>query len=132
MDAQAAARAWIDGWSRAWPAKDDDLVASLYADDASFRSLPFRKAHRGPEGARQYARSAFVDEEDVHCWFGEPFVAGDRATIEYWATLVEGGKDVSIAGVALLRFASDGRVADQRDYWAIADGRRERPEGWGR
>jgi ketosteroid isomerase-like protein len=132
MDAESAARAWIEGWSRAWRAKDEEMVASLYADGASFRSLPFREPHRGPDGTREYARSAFAEEEDVRCWFGEPFVAGDRATVEYWATLVEGGKEVTIAGVALLRFASDGRVADQRDYWAMADGRREPPEGWGR
>jgi hypothetical protein len=132
VDAEAAARAWIDGWSRAWPAKDEDLVASLYAPDASFRSLPFREPHLGARGAREYARSAFEDEDDIRCWFGEPIVSEERATVEYWATLIEGGKEVTIAGVALLRFASDGKVADQRDYWAIADGRREPPDGWGR
>jgi hypothetical protein len=31
----------------------------------------------------------------------------------------------------LLRFAADGRVRAQRDYWSLEAGRREPPEGWG-
>ena len=30
----------------------------------------------------------------------------------------------------MIRFAPDGRVAEQRDYWAMEDGRREAPPGW--
>ena len=79
-----------------------------------------------------YARWAFADQEGcAACWFGEPMVSGDRATVEYWAILVEKGEEVTIAGVALLRFAADGRVRAQRDYWSLEQGRREPPEGWG-
>jgi hypothetical protein len=58
-------------------------------------------------------------------------VAGDRAAVEYWAVLVENGREVTIAGVALLRFGADGRVVVQRDYWALEPGAREPTPGWG-
>lgn len=132
MDEEAAARRWIDGWARAWPARDPDLVASLYADDAEFRSTPFREPVIGPAGARRYAEEAFGDEVDIRCWFGDPALTPGGAAVEYWATLLEGGREVTIAGISMLRFATDGRVARQRDHWHIEEGRREPYEGWGR
>ena len=99
---------------------------------ASPRSAPFREPHLGREGALEYARSAFADQDDfTDCWFGEPVVAGDRAAVEYWAVLVENGRQVTIAGVAVLRFGPDGLVRSQRDYWALEPGAREPTPAWG-
>lgn len=132
MDAEAAARAWVDAWRLAWPAKDPRSLATVYAEDVVFRSQPFRELHLGREGVLEYARWAFADQEQFRgCWFGDPVVTGDRATVEYWAILVENGQEVSIAGVALLRFDGDGRVSAQRDYWSLEPGAREPPEEWG-
>jgi hypothetical protein len=132
VDADAAARDWVAAWQRAWPAADPGPLADVYAEDAVFRSQPFREEHRGLAGVLDYARWAFADQDgfDV-CWFGEPLVAGDRAVVEYWAVVVEKGERVTIAGVALLAFAPDGRVRLQRDYWSLEPGRREPPDGWG-
>jgi ketosteroid isomerase-like protein len=132
MDAEAAARAWVEAWRRAWPAKDPGPLAAVYADEVVFRSQPFRELHLGREGVLDYASWAFADQEEFGgCWFGTPAVSGDRATVEYWAILVEQGREVTIAGVALLRFDDDGRVRAQRDYWSLEQGAREPPEGWG-
>jgi len=35
----------------------------------------------------------------------------------------ENGKDVTLAGTSLLRFRADGQCVEQRDAWAVADGR---------
>jgi hypothetical protein len=59
-------------------------------------------------------------------WFGEPTVAGDRATVEWWAVSTSGGEEETLAGVSLLRFGEDGLVVDQRDYWHSKPGRHER------
>jgi ketosteroid isomerase-like protein len=32
MDAQTSARRWTDTWSRAWPGRDAEAIAALYAD----------------------------------------------------------------------------------------------------
>ena len=128
MDAELAARRWRKTWLRGWPAEDADAIAALYAEDAIFRSHPFR----APHGALEYARWAFGDQDAAACWFGEPVVDGDRATVEYWGIVTSGERDETIAGVSVLRFGADGLVAEQRDYWTSRAGRHEPPEGWGR
>src|SRR3954471_15280079 len=122
MDAAAAARAWVEGWTAGWENADPERIAALYADDAVFRSHPFREPERS---ARDYALRAFADEECVECRFGEPRVAGDWAAVEYWALLRADGEEETLAGIALLRFGADGHVAEQRDYWAMQPGRAE-------
>jgi ketosteroid isomerase-like protein len=124
---EAAAWAWVDGWARAWPAADAAAVAALYTDDAVFRSAPFRDT----QAPGDYAAWAFAGQESAQCRFGEPFVVGNRALVEYWAHVTVAGRTETIAGISVLRFAADGRVAEQRDYWHEADGRREAPPEWG-
>ena len=127
-----AARRWRDTWASAWPAKDVEAVRSLYSDDAIFRSHPFRDPHVGADRAAGYAAWAFEDEDETpaEVWFGEPIVDGDRATCEYWAVVRSGGREQTIAGISTIRFDADGRVAAQRDYWALADERRAPPPDW--
>jgi len=132
VDTGTAARAWIDGWYRAWLAKDSDAIAALYSDDAVFRSLPFREPHLGQKGIAAYAQGSFESEEPDRVWFGEPVAGAGRAAVEYWAILLVEGKPWTLAGTSILRFASDGRCEEQRDYWVMEQGRREPPEGWGR
>jgi hypothetical protein len=99
----------------------------MYAEGAIYSANPFR----APETARSYVERAFGEEELVQAWFGEPVVSGSRAAIEYWAVL-RGDHEVTVAGTSMLRFDTDGRVLDHRDYWVPADEPREPPPGWGR
>jgi len=129
MDTLEAARRWADAWALAWRTHDVELVGSLYADVASFRSQPFREVD-DPAG---YARWAFEEEAEAECRFAEPTVTGgDGAAVEYWAvSTARDGEVETVAGVALLRFGADGLVVSERDYWNLAPGRVEPYEGWG-
>ena len=124
----AAARHWAEVWRTSWRTHDVDLLLPLYAEDAEFRSQPFRE----PQAPSAYAAWAFQDEAEARVWFAEPRVAGgDRAAVEYWGVSIQRhGTTETIAGVALLRFGPDGRVVEQRDYWNSADGVIEPYEGW--
>ena len=129
MQTEEAARRWINAWLRAWPKQDVDGIAGVYADDAPYRSHPFREL----DAARSYLARAFGEEDLLDAWFGEPVASGDRAAVEYWAVLrTPAGDDVTIAGATFLRFDSAGLVVEHRDYWDQVDGRREPPLGWGR
>ncbi len=131
MDARAAVRAWIDGYSLAWRNRDADAVAALYAEDVVYRSHPLRDPHLGRRGAVEYTRWAFSSEQDVEFWFGEPLVDGDRAAVEYWALILEAHDTITtLAGTVLLRFREDGRVLEHRDYWALQEGRHPPYDGW--
>jgi ketosteroid isomerase-like protein len=130
VDAEAAARHWKETWERAWPTRDTDAIAALYADDATYRALAFRDPDRALAGVRRYLDENFGVEQELECWFAEPVVAGDRAAVEWWGTWVEDGRRLTLAGATFLRFDDDGKVVDHRDYWNEAE-RREPPyAGW--
>ena len=120
----AAARAWVEAWSRAWPIRDTDAVAALYADNVVFYSHPFRES----QAPADYAAWAFADQSEAECRFGEPVVSGDRAAVDWWAAITSSdGSIETIAGTSLLRFGDDGLVVEQRDVWASAPGRQQLP-----
>ena len=129
MDALAVAQRWARTWERAWPARATDDIIALYADGASYRA----SALRGPEpgGAAAYLGRQFAVEENVRCRFGDPVAAGDRAAVEWWASWVESGQPVTLAGVTVLRFDDCERVVDHVDYWLSTVGRHEPYSGWG-
>ena len=130
MDTETAARHWAEVWSVAWPARDTEAIAALYADDAVYRALAFRAPDLGLTGVRRYLDENFAVESEIECWFGEPVVAGDRAAVEWWGSWIEQGGELTLAGTTLLRFGADGKVVDHRDYWNEVE-RREPPyNGW--
>jgi ketosteroid isomerase-like protein len=127
----AAARRWAETWQSAWEAQDVGAVVALYAEDTVFSSQPFRTPFRGAAGVREYVAHAFAEEEDVRAWFGEPVVQGERAAVEWWASMRENGRDVTFAGTSVLRFDGEGLVVEQRDTWNETEGHAP-PPGWGR
>jgi ketosteroid isomerase-like protein len=130
MDAEAAARRWVEVWSSAWPARDKEAITALYADDAVYRALAFRDPDLGIAGVRRYLGENVAVEFEIECWFGEPVVSGDRAAVEWWGTWIEQGGELTLAGTTFLRFGPDGKVVDHRDYWNEVE-RREPPyDGW--
>jgi hypothetical protein len=130
MDVQTAARRWTATWERAWRARDVDAIAAMYADDALYRGFVFREPERGIDGVRRYLEENVAVEEEIECWFGEPIAAGGRAAVEWWATWIEHGRRLTLAGTTVLRFAEDGRVVDHRDYWSQVERRQPPFEGW--
>jgi hypothetical protein len=130
VDVQELARRWASVWERAWPAKDVEAIAALYAEGARYRALVFREPDLGLDGVRGYLRRNFAAEDDIECRFGEPVAAGRRAAVEWWAGWVEEGRRLTMAGATLLRFDGDGLVVDHRDYWNEVDGREPPFAGW--
>jgi ketosteroid isomerase-like protein len=122
METRDAARRWVDAWMRGWRAQDVAVIDPLYAEDCFFLSHPFRE----PQAPRDYVEWAFAEEESAEPWFGEPLVDGDRAAVEWRAYVRENGRDVTLAGTSLLRFDKRGRVVEQRDAWAVGEGRIDR------
>jgi hypothetical protein len=130
VDVLEAALAWKRVWERAWPAQDVEAIAALYSTEATYRALAFREPDVGTAGVRDYLRRNFEAEHDITCRFGEPVASDSRAAIEWWASWIEDGEPLTLAGVTLLRFDHDGLIVDHRDYWNEIS-RREHPySGW--
>ena len=102
----------------------------LYDGTVEYRALVFREPELGRGGVRRYLEENFGVEEQIECRFGDPVVAGDRAAVEWWASWIENGEPLTLAGATFLRFDEDGLVVDHRDYWNEVK-RREPPfAGW--
>jgi ketosteroid isomerase-like protein len=123
---------WIEDYAEAWRRRDPEAAAGLFAEDAVYRSSPFRPPTVGGAGIRDYWASATATQEDLDLRFGEPVVHGTRVAVEWWATMRDEGEDVTLPGCLVLRFRSDGRCEELREYWHLESGRVEPPEGWGR
>jgi hypothetical protein len=70
-------------------------------------------------------------QRDARVRMGRPFVDGSRVAVEWWTTMVSEGEQVTLPGCLLLRFESDGRCSDLREYWNFASTLREPFAGWG-
>ena len=96
METADAARRWAEEWQRAWTEHDPDRVAALYAQDATFRTSPFRE----PQDPRAYSEWAFSEEDSAEVRFGDPVaVGGDRAVGEWWTVAragEEGGRTLQV------------------------------------
>ncbi len=133
MDTRAAAQRWAVTWRENWAANRPEPIAALYAEGGKYGTSPFREPHIGPAGAMSYLVPVLEAQKEVRAWFGDPIVDGDRAAVQWWATALEPDGRVTYAGVSILRFDSDGLVADEWDAWNVDENLdREPPAGWGR
>ena len=107
-----------------------DAIAALYSDEVEYRALAFREPDLGVSGVRRYLRENFGVEEEVERWFGAPVATGDRAAVEWWATWIDEGQRLTLAGTTLLRFDDDGQIVDHRDYWNQVERRQPPYQGW--
>jgi uncharacterized protein (TIGR02246 family) len=126
-------RDWIDAYRRAWERNDAELLLTLFTEDASYRSAPFREPMRGHDAIRGYWARAAGTQRGVEVRMGEPLADGAAAAVEWWATLVTpDGAEQALAGCSILRFDEQGLVVEARDYWNLEPGRHKPPVGWGR
>jgi SnoaL-like domain len=130
MDTEQAMDNWVKAWESAWPRRDVQPIAALYADSATYRALAFREPDLGLDGVIGYLAENFAAESDITCRFGEPLVAGRRAAVEWWASWLEGGALTTLAGLTLLTFDEHGKVVDHRDYWNQCPGRIDPYPAW--
>ena len=122
---------WVEAYRTAWVEADSDAVRALFALDGTYRSNIFEPPHLGREGVEEYWTSVTSAQSEVNVRMGEPFVDGDRVTVEFWTVMKVGGDDLTLGGCLLLNFNSDGLCTDLREYWAALPGRIEPPEEWG-
>ncbi len=130
MLAVDAAERWRRTWETSWRQRDVEAITALYAPSAAYRALAFRRPDEGIDGVRRYLHENFSAESDISCRFGQPLVSGSRAAVEWWASWVEDGERLTMAGATLLRFDDEGMVVDHRDYWNQQPGRAEPYAEW--
>jgi ketosteroid isomerase-like protein len=122
---------WIEAYGRAWQTGDNELMTSLFTEEAKYRSAPFREPFRGHDEIRAYARRNAGTQRDKHVRMGRPFIDGSRVAVEWWTTMIEDGEAVTLPGCLLLHFEADGRCSELREYWHVEAGTYEPSASWG-
>ena len=118
---------WIRNYTKAWLKKDAKAIASLFTEDATYHSHPFRPMTHGRKSILDYTLGALDVGQVYEVRFGKPVVEGSRAAVEYWTTMKEKVEDVTLAGCVMLRFAKSGLCKELHDYWVLQTGRLSAP-----
>jgi ketosteroid isomerase-like protein len=127
------AQEWIDAYFRAWEARDPEAAMALFTEDARYYDHPLQPPHEGQPGVRTYWATATSTQDRVKTRVGMPVVSADgrRAAVEWWVTMLNGGAEVTLVGILVLRFAGDGRCEELREAWFFETGQHEPHAGWG-
>ena len=126
-----AVRAWLEGYRRAWVRRDPDAVIRLFTPDAVYQEQPFQPAYVGRAAIRGYWATVTATQSDIQLRYGTPVVDGNRAAVEWWVNMRNGGAEVTLTGEFMLAFARNGLCRSLREYWFFAEGRQSPPPGWG-
>lgn len=122
---------WIESYRVAWETKDSALVASLFTEDATYRSNIVEDAHVGHQGIIAYWEGVTSVQSEARVEMGRPFVDGSRVAVEFWTNMKVEGEDVTLPGCLLLDFDTDGRCTRLREYWLFLPGTYSPPSEWG-
>jgi len=125
------AREWLESYKRAWESRDADAAAALFTPDAHYREQPYQEPFEGPAGVRAYWAEVTSTQSDVRFRYGAPLVVGDRVVAEWWVTMKNGGADVTLAGIFLLRLDDGGLCSDLVEYWHFSEGQLQPYAHWG-
>ena len=124
-------RRWAAQYKAAWESADSQAVASLFADDGTYRDNIYEEPHRGRSGVIGYWEGVTAPQSEVTVTMGDPYVDGQRAVVEFWTNMHIADNPVTLAGALLLEFNDDGMCRSLREYWNFIDGTHQPPEGWG-
>lgn len=122
---------WLEGYKSAWEDRDPDAAAALFTPDALYREQPYQASFEGREGVRSYWAEVTATQSGVQFRYGTPIVTADHTVVEWWVTMQNGGADVTLAGIFLLRFDNGGLCSDLIEYWHFSEGQLEPYPHWG-
>lgn len=125
------ASVWAENYARAWEDADAEAAADLFTEDATYRSNIFEEPHLGREGIKAYWRQVTSTQRDVEVRMGRPIGDGDRVAVEWWTTMEDDGRPITLPGCLLLTFDEEGLCRSLFEYYLFFEGRIEPPADWG-
>jgi hypothetical protein len=68
----------------------------------------------------------------LECYrLGRPVTEENKTAVEWWATMRDGGTEITLPGILFLRFAPDGRCEEHRETWNYVEEILPPHPGWG-
>jgi hypothetical protein len=121
---------WVEELRLAWEQADPPRAAALFTADAKYHSHPLQPPLIGNAAIEAYWEKATSTQSDVRVQMGNPLLDGDKAVVEWWTVMTDGGAETTDAGALVLEFDGE-RCANLREYWNMTEGKIQSPEGWG-
>lgn len=123
---------WVAGYTNAWNTHDGRAVVAHMTEDVTFVDLALGERFSGTEQVRAFVdgmSTAFssdyaftlglvVGDGDACCF--EWRLAGTNDCADPVRGLPPTGRRFDVPGVSVVRLR-DGRIAQERDYWNLAD-----------
>lgn len=115
--------AWLERYRQAWESCDPEVAASLFSENARYYETPFLAPAEGRDGVRRYWTNATGSQSDITFSYDIISVSGCQGIARWWASFkrVTSGVMVSLDGVFLLEFTSEGLCCEFREWWHRAE-----------
>jgi hypothetical protein len=110
---------WVKGYLGAWKSNNEEDIAALFREDASYLTQAFREPWKG----RENIVKEWIDRAD---WEGKP---EDKWTFNYGWLAIEGdtgvldgttdysGRNEIFKNIWIIRLSEDGRCREFIEYW---------------
>ena len=114
---RAGVATWMEAFRRAWVSNDPVEVADLFSEDAVYVLDAFDRPWQGREDiVRRWTAGI---SQDVELEWEIQALDGDVAVVHWVVVTRNAGDPVSVQydGILVIRFASDGRCRDLREWY---------------
>lgn len=126
------AKAFVNGYGRAWEAWDAPAFADLFSDDVVYVEHPTDETLVGKNAMIPYLQKEEVEQGAVSVQMGNPIVDANQVVAEFWATGTTPAEQATLIGCFIAQLdPADGRCIHFRQYWFDVKGHRNPYQGWG-
>ena len=110
---------WLEGYGRAWEARDPQAAADLYAPDGTYQVTPFVAPLRGRQAILEYWTEVARTEQNIRFEF-EILTVTAAAGIAHWKASflrTPPGLATKLDGIFLISLDATGRCTALREWW---------------
>ena len=108
------ARAWIQGYLRAWESNDPDDIRVLFTEDAEYRTNPWTDPFRGHDAIVD----AWIERRDEPGTFTfEGDVVGVDGDLVFYEAVTRYASSTDYSNLWVIRLTDDGRARQFTEWW---------------
>jgi hypothetical protein len=99
---------WLDGYGRAWEARDPTAAAGLFADDGTYQVTPFVETLRCYEAILNYWREVARTEEQIRFGYKVLALTDNYGIARWWSSFIRvpPGLQTKLDGIFLISLDS--------------------------
>jgi hypothetical protein len=110
---------WVRRYGEAWEMQDSDAAAALFTTDARYYETPFDEPMTGRDAVRSYWSEGTPRQRDINFGYDVVALSGETGVARWTSSFrrVPSEAVVSLDGVLIARFDSEGRCSEFREWW---------------